>query len=101
MPARKYLKKHPARAAVIKSIKGEPYKGVKVAKKDRITVPRNLRGIKNQNEREKAMIKYLENVPDSQIDKIFKSYPLLEKTADGETFAQAAAYIRMMRRMNK
>jgi hypothetical protein len=101
MPARKYLKKNPGREAVLKSVGKDIYKGVKVPKKDRVVVPRNLRGIQNQAEREKKMLQYLDKVPDSMINNIFKSYPLLEKTADGETFSQMAAVVKLKRQMKK
>lgn len=102
MPRGRYIKNNPGRVALAKSL-GEriPTEPMKMPKTDHFLVPRKLRGIENQVEREKKMHSFISTLTNEEIQRIIKSYPLLEKTPDGETFANAAFAVKIERSLRK
>jgi hypothetical protein len=102
MPRGKYVKNHPGRAALAKSFGGRlPKEPIKIPKTNHFLVPRKLRGIENQVEREKKMHDFISTLTNEEIQRIIQSYPLLEKTPDGETFANTAFTVKIERSLRK
>lgn len=98
MPKRKYIHTQKGRESLKKTMGGKiPMEKTDLARTKIFKVPRNLRGIENQAEREKKMYAFLKDFPSSELTRVIKSYGELEKTADGETLAQIAILIRMER----
>lgn len=100
MPRGKYILNQKGRAALKRSLGGTlPEIKLKIPKKEVVLVPKQFRGIKSQELRERKMVEFIQTLSDAKIDNIIKSHPLLEKTADGETFAQSAYTVKLMRQM--
>jgi cytochrome c553 len=71
----------------------------RIHKKKPILVPKKLSNIKTQHIRERKMYDYINRLSDKQINDIINSYHELQKSVDGETFANIAALVKLKRKL--